>query len=100
MILIDATTMWQCETCYWHGNTGCASFIWCENGESYRPSMDKLKQVEAEPVRHGHWIEKELFIPWCDDDVDIIYECSCCGTGVGPSPYCPNCGAKMDEVSE
>ena len=53
--------------------------------------------ADVAPVVHGHWVEKELFIPWCDDDVDIIYECSCCRTeSGGTSPYCPNCGAKMD----
>ena len=57
--------------------------------------------VEAVLVVHGHWIEKELFIPWCDDDVDIIYECSRCETeSGGTSPHCPNCGAKMDEEVE
>lgn len=61
----------------------------------------KAPTIDAVPVTHGHWVEKELFIPWCDDDVDVFYECSCCGTeSGGTSPYCPNCGARMDEVSE
>ena len=57
----------------------------------------EIPAADVAPVVHGHWVEKELFIPWCDDDVDIIYECSCCRTeSGGTSPYCPNCGAKMD----
>lgn len=66
-----------------------------------RRLINESPTIDAEPVRHGHWIEKELFIPWCDDDVDIIYECSCCETeGGGTSPYCPNCGSKMDEEDQ
>lgn len=50
--------------------------------------------VEAEPVRHGRWIGGELG------------ECSVCGHHGCASDiwndcanqYCPNCGAKMDEV--
>ena len=61
--------------------------------------IEKLPAVDAEPVRHGKWIE----VPWiyygakqymCDQckgdefwkkkEVHVMY------------PYCPNCGAKMD----
>lgn len=42
--------------------------------------------VDAEPIRHGHWI--------VDEDGNI--ECSECGHhGVGDN-YCERCGAKMD----
>ena len=62
--------------------------------------------IEAEPVRHGRWLNKKewhlgRWVAWL--------ECSCCGEhddnaemyemlpfGAGPSNYCPNCGAKMD----
>ena len=45
--------------------------------------------VDAEPVRHGHWIKRG---GW--------YWCSECGDHWGDdgANYCPNCGAKMDEV--
>lgn len=61
--------------------------------------------VDAEPVKHGHWIS-------IDDDGDSPYKCSVCG-GVkvnengewldichqewNKMPYCSVCGAKMDE---
>lgn len=54
----------------------------------------------AEPIRHGRWEDRT-------EDEDGIYEiCSVCHTDVdithyGKSyAYCPNCGAKMDEVTE
>lgn len=55
--------------------------------------------VEAEPVRHAHWI-------WKGDEGDSRFMCSACG-GKENAPtcmgvpniweYCPNCGAKMEE---
>ena len=54
--------------------------------------------VDAEPVRHGRWIDKGEYA--------VCMECSGrSGTqydGVEPIPlmtqFCPHCGAKMDEV--
>ena len=46
-------------------------------------------RVIAEPIRHGHWV------------MDKGYnECSICGCNEVVTPYCPQCGAKMDEVEE
>lgn len=54
--------------------------------------------VDAELVKHGRWIERTEPISWCEDDVDVFYECSLCNcVEPGKSNYCPNCGAKMDE---
>jgi len=54
--------------------------------------------VEAEPVRHGHWINHfdDLF------PMESTVECSICGEKewmmtIINHNYCPNCGAKMDE---
>ena len=50
--------------------------------------------VDAEPIKHGHWVEEiGMFL------------CSECGDAWGTEmeemvrsfKYCPNCGAKMDE---
>jgi hypothetical protein len=52
-------------------------------------------------VRHGEWIEHIEKPKWLEDDVDIYYECSVCGaSGIGKTPYCHNCGAKMDRKGE
>ena len=47
--------------------------------------VDDMPTVDAEPIRHGHWI--------VDEDGNI--KCSECGhNGVGDN-YCERCGAKM-----
>lgn len=74
-----------------------------------RQNIEDAPTIDAEPVRHGHWIKMT------DSDGDY-YCCSNCGeelprysctfpTPTKPFPlmksvdktnYCPNCGAKMD----
>lgn len=54
--------------------------------------------ADAVEVRHGRWIEHTHKSDWLEDDVEVYYNCSECGTShwsIIP-PYCPNCGAKMD----
>ena len=44
----------------------------------------------------GDWIERIEKPDWLEDDVEVYYECSCCGIyNFGQSHYCPCCGAKM-----
>lgn len=44
----------------------------------------------------GEWIEHIEKPEWLEDDVEVYYECSCCGIyNFGQSHYCPGCGAKM-----
>jgi len=58
----------------------------------WKEDIDAMPTVDAEPVRHGKWIEKstggEHF--WC---------CSECGyvEWDAPNNYCPQCGARMDQ---
>lgn len=47
----------------------------------------------AEEVKRGRW---EHYL-----NVGLRYKCSICGSRYTvPYHYCPNCGAKMDEVGE
>lgn len=62
--------------------------------------LDDLAAVDAEPVRHGEWIDDMYF----DEPVT---RCTACKYGFAKGHkaerfrYCPHCGAKMDaEVSE
>ena len=50
----------------------------------------ELPTTDAEPVRHGKWIEYPI--------ADGMNQCSVCGVlRFGESNYCPNCGCRMDE---
>lgn len=59
---------------------------------------ENLQAADVAPVRHGRWIENDKYA------FGTFYDCSICGNRIldtGHSwNYCPNCGAKMDEVSE
>jgi hypothetical protein len=53
-------------------------------------AIDYAPSADVEPVRHGYW------------QVGYFRVCSCClhpdnNLVDYPHPYCPNCGAKMDE---
>lgn len=86
---IDVDQLFQCETCFHHQGGQCDA--WCDCGETYRPAMNKLKIVDAEEVKHGAWLHKngEMVCSMCGEEAlmdEVYYE----------SPYCPDCGAKMD----
>ena len=58
--------------------------------------MSETLTVDAEPVRHGHWVdEPDRYFHW---------HCSECEYTIsGPHRefhYCPKCGAKMDGENE
>lgn len=54
--------------------------------------------IEAEPVRHGRWLVKDNIYPVCSECSELS-DYNCDGTHK-QSPYCPNCGAKMDGGNE
>lgn len=57
--------------------------------------INQLPTIEAEPIKHGRWIEERS-----GKVLDLVkYHCSECGRWQTWSnfPYCPNCGAKMDK---
>ena len=50
--------------------------------------------IDVATVRHGRWIWRNKWEPF-----EFKYECSICHDGSDlESKYCPNCGAKMQEV--
>lgn len=54
----------------------------------------RQKAVDAEPVRHGHWILYDYNICQCSACEQFFDE------PMSDNKYCPNCGAKMAEVIE
>ena len=66
-------------------------------GERFRREIEAAPAADAEPVRHGKWIENYAYGAW-------HYDCPFCDDGYAtkkrekkPVNYCPNCGAKMDK---
>lgn len=56
-----------------------------------------LQTIDVPDRKFGEWIAVKY------NDGTVRTECSVCGYGRGLPPvrhYCPNCGAKMDEVEE
>ena len=95
---VELDSLWKCETCFHHRNGKCSPNTWCEHGESYRPAYNKLKVVECDDVKHGHWF-------LLDECANAGVYCSVCSkkvyrehyANVKPkSKFCPNCGAIMD----
>ena len=93
--LIDADRL-KAHYCWWAGGSKEMSID--EAKKTFDTIIDVQPTVDAEPVRHGHWI----FNP--KDAIEMMFtlpKCSECGA---ESPdggnYCPNCGAKMDEVED
>lgn len=57
--------------------------------------INNAPTIDAEPVRHGKWID-ETFKPW--GLVHHPFKCNLCGEHAEfASPYCPQCGSRMDK---
>lgn len=61
--------------------------LWKVFWKEFAKTVEEIAEVDAEPVRHGHW-------EWDGD-----YICSNCRERGHRNKwnYCPSCGAKMDE---
>ena len=59
-----------------------------------KEGLSKVPVADVAPVRHGHWDEGHEMMTCtnCCEQFDLYFK--------NDFNYCPNCGAKMDEVSE
>lgn len=80
----------SCEGCAYSGYGCCTKLT--SDAIAYINQLESRPTIEAEPVRHGRWIDSAPINIWRN------YECSECKFEVsgGAPNYCPNCGAKMD----
>lgn len=71
-------------------------YAWWEDEKQklFDSIIDQQPTVDAVPVRHGKWIDRNgaIVAPFWER-----YECSECGARSDNSNYCPNCGARMVE---
>lgn len=74
-----------------------ADAFFSEFGELDKEPYNNAPTVD--PVRHGHWIEANDI---SSSPFDAMKRCLCseCREWGFVTIYCPNCGAKMDEVTE
>ena len=80
--LIDADALFKAyENVGWYNNA--------DRDEIAEKILLEQPTVDAEPVRHGRWIDRGY--------MKVGYHCSLCGGYVvaGKEKYCPHCGAKM-----
>lgn len=62
--------------------------------------IDMARTIDAVPVRHGKWIHE---VRYTIDSLHSYqqYRCSECGmTYITNTKYCPDCGARMDDVED
>ena len=72
---------------------------------AHRIRLDSRERIErmiesaptVDPVRHGHWTDRAKSILGLP--TEACSECAEWSVGLDKD-YCPNCGAKMDEVTE
>lgn len=79
----------------------CARFLIYRNGEWIWEESRWYEPVDAAQVVHGRWIPIEYDGYADGNPVWDLWECSECqeehsGDEDTLTPYCPNCGAKMD----
>ena len=104
MRLIDANKLIKhrvgckknCNNCEWalDRDSHC-------DGELYVVNVLQAPTIEAEPVRHAHW-EFPVFADRLDayDPRCVCSECGSVETPLTRHKYCPNCGARMDELED
>ena len=94
----------ECEDMVYNAPTVDA--VPLEDYKSMESTVSKLTQALANSVKHGHWDNKIIDARF--DTPHTIARCSNCKgkiwvyaeNYVVRYPYCPLCGAKMDEVED
>lgn len=118
MPTVDAVPVVRCKDCGWYEVARytkeglpdkrckpslCSMWVCCTEPDFYCAYGERGKsffKIDAVPVRHGKWMEIIEVNELGDAYQSGVY-CSECGYTDSYEPnYCPNCGARMDEVDE
>ena len=63
--------------------------------------VESLPAADVAPVARGRWVKHSVDgTDMFGEPTEIVFACNCsvCGLdGRSETPYCPNCGAKMEE---
>ena len=80
----------------WHDEDGYEIDDADEKREIITDLVNGIPAVDAVPVVHGRWVNKN------EEGVYGPTYCSVCDfeLRIDDMPYCPKCGAKMDEVQK
>lgn len=88
------------ETALNNATVNCdASYLYTECADNrIEVWIDEMPTVDAEPIKRGCWVGIGDY-PYDE------WECDCCGATWSSGylrelRYCPNCGAKMEKVTE
>ena len=65
-------------------------------GYAIKEWLAEQPTIEAEPVKHGRWVETEDGEWECTNCKDAVVICACGKDVTRHKAVCPNCGAKMD----
>lgn len=98
--LIDADKL-KAHYSWWKGGT--REMTMDEAKSDFDCIIDLQPTVEVEPTKHGRWLYREEHFPF-EKEPRITAGCSECGHSMFSKHdtlnYCPNCGARMDEIGE
>lgn len=73
--------------------TACMDCPFNKDGCAVEKLILETAVVDAEPIRHGKWIYTGFMEVKCNNCGNVFHE-------LEDINYCPNCGAKMDEVND
>lgn len=81
---------------------GMGQVEWSDQLIKVSDAVDIIRKLPSvTPIRpKGHWVMTHDYLTTAYGYIDYV-KCSCCGEdSLEEQNYCPNCGAKMEEVRE
>lgn len=109
--LAEAEPNTAIETVNWYHQNADGEMVLGANSnqQAWFKADDVFKALKAEPTKHGRWLIYNILDYAKRPTGRKVGECSVCGqltpdfrliTEEPNWTYCPNCGARMDEVEE